>query len=132
MLPYVAFKICSLILNFTFYTSIQELVLTGLLLHEKVKSISTKISTLNTIYSIKITNASAVTSTSEEEEIEVFYDNLNQTQGVCPAHYNSLKGDFLAKLGGRQDESQNSLGKCGSGERNKNPHLSRDFHQEKT
>lgn len=101
----------------------------GFIIHKKhthriieIKSLSTRVIyltlKLNTRYSIKIIQAYAPTSTSEEEEIDTFYDNLNEALKECPAHYTLLIGDFNAKLGRRQDESENPLGNHGYGERN--------------
>lgn len=113
----------------------------GFIVHRKhtqniieIKSISTRVIyltlKLNTRYSMKVIQAYAPTSTSEEEEIEVFYDNLNEAFRVCPAHYTLLIGDFNAKLGRRQDESENPLGNYGYGERNERSGRLLNFLQE--
>lgn len=67
---------------------------------------------------MKIIQAYAPTSASEEDELEVFYDNLNEALDRCPTYYTLLIGDFNAKLGRRQDESENPIGNFGYGERN--------------
>lgn len=85
---------------------------------------------LSTRYSIKIIQAYAPTSTSEEEEIEVFYDNLNEALNVCPSHYTLLIGDLNAKIGKKLDKSENPLGKYGYGERNERGSRLLNFLQE--
>lgn len=87
-----------------------------------IKSISSRVIylviKLNTRYSLKIIQAYAPTSDSDEEDIEVFYEDLNTALHDSPTHYTIMMGDFNAKLGRKQDEAESSLGDHGYGERN--------------
>lgn len=88
------------------------------------KSISTRVIygalKLNARYNVKVMQIYAHTLTSREEEIDVFYDNLNEAIGMLPAYYALLICDFNGKIGRRQDKSETLLAKYGYGERNKN------------
>lgn len=101
----------------------------GFIIHRKhtqqimeIGSISTRViyltMRLNARYKMKIIQAYAPTSASEADELEVFYDNLSEALDRCPTYYTLLIGDFNAKLGRRQDESENPIGNFGYGERN--------------
>lgn len=113
----------------------------GFILHRQlveriieIKSVSARIIylslKLNSRYKMKIIQAYAPTSASEEDEIETFYDELGEALRTRPAHYTLLTGDFNAKLGRKQEESENPLGKYGYGERNERGDRLLNFLQE--
>lgn len=89
---------------------------------KEIKSISSRVIylviRLNTRYSLKIIQAYAPTSDSDEEDVEVFYEDLNTALHDSPTHFTIMMGDFNAKLGRKQDEAESSLGAFGYGKRN--------------
>lgn len=101
----------------------------GFLIHKKhiqnvtkIHSISNRVMyliyRLNTRYSLKIVQVYAPTSAHSDAEVEIFYDDINTAIQQEPTHYSMLIGDFNAKLGHKEDETETSLGTHGFGERN--------------
>lgn len=68
--------------------------------------------------SLKIIQVYAPTSTHDDEEIEKFYEKLTDCLNKNPTTYTVVIGDLNAKIGKRQEENENSVGKFGVGERN--------------
>ena len=87
----------------------------------EVKEINTRMATLtiriNNRYSMKIIQVYAPTSTSTEDDIEKFYDELSQ-QLKTKSHYTIIMGDFNAQIGIKQDINEKCTGNFGSGTRN--------------
>ena len=73
---------------------------------------------LNQRYSIKFIQVCAPTSTHTDEKVEVFYDDVAMALSKVPTYFVFITGDFNAKVGKKQDESEFSLGQHGIGERN--------------
>jgi len=73
---------------------------------------------LNAMYSLKVIQAYAPTTTHDDEEIEVFYEDVSKAMDENRAHYQLLVGDFNAKLGKRSDDSETSIGMFGHDQRN--------------
>lgn len=73
---------------------------------------------LNEMYSIKVIQAYAPTSTHDDEEVETFYEDVSKAMEENRAHYQILAGDFNAKLGKREDVSESSIGNYGYDQRN--------------
>lgn len=73
---------------------------------------------LNQRYSIKIIQVYAPTSTYSDEDLETFYEDIAMAMSKVPTHFTVIVGDFNAKIGRKQDESEFSLGQYGIGERN--------------
>lgn len=60
----------------------------------------------------------APTSSSIQEEIEIFYENISKALTSTKIQFLILMGDFNAKVGHKEDETEVSIGN-GYGERNK-------------
>lgn len=65
-----------------------------------------------------IIQAYAPTSSHEEEEVEEFYDQIQEILESKPARKILIIGDFNAKIGIRKDERENSVDQHGHGQRN--------------
>ena len=72
---------------------------------------------LNKMYTLKVIQVYAPTSTSSEEEIEQFYDDISKVLDVEKTKYTILMGDFNAKVGKKKD-GESCMGKFGIGQRN--------------
>ncbi|XP_048516546.1 craniofacial development protein 2-like [Dendroctonus ponderosae] len=101
----------------------------GFLIHKehiqnviKIHSISNRVMyliyKLNTRYLLKMIQVYAPTSTHADAEVEVFYDDINTAIHQELTHYSMLIGDFNAKLGHKEDETETPLGTHGFGVRN--------------
>lgn len=110
----------------------------GLLIHKRhvqniiqISSVSPRVCyvilKLNQRYNIKIIQAYAPTSQHPDEDIESFYDDVNQAMSTFPAYFTVLVGDFNAKLGKKQNDEETSLGCYGVGERNERGSLMLQF-----
>lgn len=73
---------------------------------------------LNDRYNLKIIQVYAPTSTCSDEEIDAFYDDVDSALSRRSSHYTLLMGDFNAKLGLRNDDTEASMGPYGFGVRN--------------
>lgn len=72
---------------------------------------------LNEMYSVKVIQAYAPTTT-HDEEVETFYEDVSRAMEENRAHYQILTGDFNAKLGKREDVAETSVGNHGYNQRN--------------
>jgi len=101
----------------------------GLFIHKRwsnrivhTKSISDRVMyvcmKVNSKYSIKVIQAYAPTSTHDDEEVETFYEDITTAIDENRSHYQYLVGDFNAKLGKREEESEISIGKFSYDQRN--------------
>ena len=100
----------------------------------QIQSISPRVAyltlRLNSRYTIKIIQTYAPTSTHTDEDIKKFYDNISTALQQTPSHYTLIIGDFNAKLGHKQDESETSMGSHGYGTRNDRGQMLLDFLQQ--
>lgn len=87
----------------------------------RVKSIGYRVAELvlniNTRYQLKIVQVYAPTSTHSEEEIDKFYNDLENILET-KSHYTIVMGDFNAKVGKRTNTSETMTGIFGLGNRN--------------
>lgn len=101
----------------------------GLFIHKRwsnhithTKSISDRVIyvclRINSKYSVKVIQAYAPTSTHDDEEVEVFYEDVAKAMEDNRAHYQYIVGDFNAKLGKREEESEISIGNFSHDQRN--------------
>lgn len=88
---------------------------------QKFKCISNRVGyitvKINEKSSIKLIQVYAPTSTSGNEDIDNFYDDISEAIEDCPIKTTIIMGDFNAKLGTKQD-SESKIGSCGYGSRN--------------
>ncbi|XP_060517971.1 uncharacterized protein LOC132696860 [Cylas formicarius] len=82
---------------------------------ERVISIDLRV---NKRYTCKIIQVYAPTTEHEDEEVEEFYEEINQVLNNNTAHYVLMMGDFNAKIGIRSDPQEKGVGAFGSGTRN--------------
>lgn len=82
---------------------------------------------LNERYKIKITQAYAPTTTHPDDEVERFYEDVSKAVHEMPTYYNLVIGDFNAKLGHKEDDSEIAMGNHGFGERNERGRTLLDF-----
>jgi endonuclease/exonuclease/phosphatase family metal-dependent hydrolase len=73
---------------------------------------------LNKRYSIKVIQAYAPTSTHDDEEIEMFYEDIAKAMEENRTQFQFLVGDFNAKLGKSEDDSETSIGNFSYEQRN--------------
>ena len=73
---------------------------------------------INSKYSIKVIQAYAPTSTHDDEEVETFYEDVEKAMVENRTHYQFIVGDFNAKLGKREEESETSIGNFSFDQRN--------------
>jgi endonuclease/exonuclease/phosphatase family metal-dependent hydrolase len=73
---------------------------------------------LNSKYSIKLIQAYAPTSTHDDEEVETFYEDISKAMEENRTHYLFILGDFNAKLGKREEDSEISIGNFSYDQRN--------------
>ena len=62
--------------------------------------------------------AYAPTSTHDDEEVETFYEDVEKAMVENRTHYQFIVGDFNAKLGKREEESETSIGNFSFDQRN--------------
>lgn len=67
---------------------------------------------------LKIIQVYAPTSKHSEEAVEMFYDQMETAMQRDSTHWNIVMGDFNAKLGKRQENDEEYVGKFGLGYRN--------------
>ena len=65
-----------------------------------------------------MSQAYAPTSTHDDEEVEAFYEDVRKAIGENRSHYQYVVGDFNAKLGKREEESEVSIGNFSFDQRN--------------
>ena len=69
--------------------------------------------------SVTVINAYAPTSSTEDEKVEQFYDNIERAMADSDSKYKIITGDFNAKIGTKtKEEDFKSMGAFGIGERN--------------
>ena len=73
---------------------------------------------INSKYSVKVIQAYAPTSTHDDEEVEAFYEDVEKAIGENRSHFQYIVGDFNAKLGKREEESEVSIGNFSFDQRN--------------
>lgn len=73
---------------------------------------------INNRYSVKLIQVYAPTSTHDDEEVERFYEDVEKALNENPSHYQYLIGDFNAKLGKREEDSEVSIGSFSNDQRN--------------
>src|SRR6202012_424302 len=89
----------------------------GLFIHKRwsnrithTKSISDRVIyiclKINSQYSVKVIQVYAPTSTHDDEEVETFYEDVEKALDENRSHYQYIVGDFNAKLGKREEESE--------------------------
>ena len=67
---------------------------------------------------IKIIQVCAPTTSYEDEIVEHFYEEITTAIQTDPCQYTLVIGDFNAKLGKKEEDSENRIGNFGLGERN--------------
>lgn len=113
----------------------------GFLIHKshvrdvlQIQSVSPRVAyltlRLNSRYTLKIIQTYAPTATQNDEDIENFYDDINTALRQKPSHYTLVIGDFNAKLGHKQDDSETPMGSHGFGTRNDRGQVLLDFLQQ--
>ena len=65
---------------------------------------------INSKYNVKVIQAYAPTSTHDDEEVETFYEDVAKAMDDNRSYYQYIVGDFNAKLGKREEESEMSIG----------------------
>ena len=101
----------------------------GLFIHKRwanrithTKSISDRVLyvclKINSMYSVKVIQAYAPTSTHDDEEVETFYEDIAKAMDENRSQYQYLVGDFNAKLGKREEDSEVSVGSFSYDRRN--------------
>ena len=101
----------------------------GLFIHKRwsnrithTKSISDRVIyvclKINSKYSIKVIQAYAPTSTHDDEEVETFYEDIEKALDENRSYFQYIVGDFNAKIGKREEESETSIGKFSYDQRN--------------
>ena len=60
----------------------------------------------------------APTSDHDDEEIESFYEDIEQLLERKPAHFVVVMGNLNAKVGKKVEDQECAMGKFGVGERN--------------
>ncbi|XP_072397915.1 uncharacterized protein [Diabrotica undecimpunctata] len=73
---------------------------------------------LNKKTSLKIIQSCAPTSTQSDEEVETFYEDLENAVKLTPTTHNLVMGGFNAKLGCKLDGTEVVIGPYGFGQRN--------------
>ena len=88
----------------------------------QTSSVSDRVATLtlqlSRRYKLHIVQAYAPTSSHPDEEIEDFYDEVKQALDQVNCQFKYLIGDFNAKVGTRQDNTENIMGRYGINDRN--------------
>jgi hypothetical protein len=72
----------------------------------------------------------APTTTHDVEEVEQFYEDVEKAMNESSSHYQYLIGDFNAKLGKREEESEVSIGNFSFDRRNELGNTSLNFLQQ--
>lgn len=87
-----------------------------------VKSISSRVAyinlNLNSRYSLKIIQVYAPTSDHDDEEVDMFYEDISTAANDNRCYYTITCGDFNAKVGKNNDTNEIVTGNYGSGDRN--------------
>ena len=65
---------------------------------------------LNQKYIIKFIQAYVPTPTHTDEKVEAFYDDFAMALSKVPTDFSFMAGDFIVKVGKRQDESEFVIG----------------------
>jgi hypothetical protein len=73
---------------------------------------------INSRYTVKVIQVYAPTSTHDDDEVEQFYEDVEKAMDENPSHYQYLIGDFNAKLGKREEDSEVSIGSFSYDRRN--------------
>ncbi|XP_030747799.1 craniofacial development protein 2-like [Sitophilus oryzae] len=73
---------------------------------------------LSTRYEIKIIQVYAPTTDHPDEEVDIFYDDVDFALKDERTHFTILRGDFNAKMGTKSYPTETSLGGFGLGDRN--------------
>jgi hypothetical protein len=81
---------------------------------------------LNNRYKLKLIQVYAPTSKAPDEEIEAFYEDLDQSIINNKEHFMVIMGDFNAKIG-EPTSNQETVGKFGLGKQNKRGELLAEF-----
>lgn len=97
----------------------------------KMKAVSDRIIyimiKLNKRYSLQIIQAYSPTSSSQDEDIEQFYEDLTKARISEKAYFTIIMGDFNAKIGRRTQTDAPSIGDFGLGTRNSRDQMLMDF-----
>lgn len=102
---------------------------TGFLIHKRhgssiisLKKISNRVIylviRLNNRYELKIIHIYAPTTQHSDEEVEMFYDEIDTALRDHHTQFTILCGDFNAKIGMKENDTETALGKFGSEGRN--------------
>ncbi|CAK1602653.1 unnamed protein product [Parnassius mnemosyne] len=87
----------------------------------KIGSVSTRVAYLilriTKRYSLKVIQVYAPTSAHPDEKVEEIYEDISRAIHSSKTHYTVLMGDFIAKLGTREN-GELKVGKFGIGQRN--------------
>ena len=100
----------------------------GLFIHKRwsnrithTKSISDRVIyvclKINSKYSVKVIQVYAPTST-HDDKVEIFYEDVAKAMDDNRSHYQYIVGDFNAKLGKREEETEISIGNFSYDQRN--------------
>lgn len=73
---------------------------------------------LSTRYSIKIIQVYAPTSAHDDDEMESFYDDVSKAIDEPKTQFTIIMGDFNSKIGAREADDGDYVGKFGLGNRN--------------
>ncbi|XP_073960723.1 uncharacterized protein [Choristoneura fumiferana] len=73
---------------------------------------------LSSKYTLAIIQVYAPTSSSTDDKVEDFYENITKASRQCKSHYNLVIGDFNARVGNKESGVENCMGEFGLGERN--------------
>ena len=65
---------------------------------------------INSQYCVKVIQVYAPTSTHDNKEVETLYEDVEKVLEENRTHYQYIVGDFNAKLGKREEESEVSIG----------------------
>ena len=76
---------------------------------------------------MQIIQVYAPTQSYEEEEAENFYEQVSTAMEECKTKYKIVMGDFNAKLGAKQVENEQKIGKFGLGIRNERQDMLYNF-----
>ena len=95
---------------------------------ERVIAIDIKI---NKRYTCKIIQVYAPTTGHKEEEIETFYEHINEALNKNKTKYTIIMGDFNAKVGKQEDPNEQGIGPFGLGTRNSRGNRLVDYISEK-
>lgn len=82
---------------------------------------------LNARYTLQVIQVYAPTSTADNEQVELFYEDVSSARGSKRAHFAVIIGDFNAKLGQKTATDPANVGNFGLEVRNQRGQLLLDY-----